>query len=199
MAVFALMLFAVMFTVVFVARTLVQKRRTGDSGIRPGSLRSALGSTEWFAGWLLVVALVAAAAAPAAELAGMDPWFESVWVRGFGVGIAVVGIVLTFASQLSMGDEWRIGVDRAEATELVTQGAFRVVRNPIFSCVILTGLGLALMVPNIVSAIGVVVLVVAIELQVRSVEEPHLRELHGDAYARYASQVGRLVPGFGRG
>ncbi|MEZ5375179.1 MAG: isoprenylcysteine carboxylmethyltransferase family protein [Acidimicrobiales bacterium] len=199
MAAFALMLFAVMFTVVFVARTLVQKRRTGDSGIRAGSLRSALGSAEWFAGWLLVVALVAAAAAPVAELAGLDPWYESVWVRGFGVGFAVVGIVLTFASQLSMGDEWRIGVDRAETTELVTQGAFRVVRNPIFSCVILTGVGLALMVPNSISAIGIVVLVVAIELQVRCVEEPHLRELHGDAYTGYASQVGRLVPGLGRG
>ncbi len=93
------MLFAVTFAVGFGARTLLQKRRGWQRN--PGRV-SALGARiEWFAGWMLVVALVAAAA-PVGELAGMDPWLESHWVRGFGVGVAVVGVVLTFGSQLSV-------------------------------------------------------------------------------------------------
>jgi protein-S-isoprenylcysteine O-methyltransferase Ste14 len=41
-------------------------------------------------------------------------------------------------------------------------------------------------------------LFVAIELQVRAVEEPYLLQMHGDAYADYAVRVGRFVPAMGR-
>ncbi len=46
--------------------------------------------------------------------------------------------------------------------------------------------------------LAVVVLVVALELQTRAVEESHLRRLHGSRYAAYAARVGRFVPGLGR-
>lgn len=112
---------------------------------------------------------------------------------------AVCGVSLTLAAQLRMGDEWRIGVDAAERTRLVTDGLFAVVRNPIFTAMGATGLGLTLMVPNVVAVTGLVALVVALELQVRVVEEPYLRTAHGPAYARYESVTGRFVPGLGKG
>lgn len=198
MAALGLILFSVMFLVVFVARTVVQKRRTGDSGIRAGVLEASFGSIEWVAGWLLVIALVTGIGAPIAELAGLDPWSSSVPVRWTGAAIAATGIMLTFISQLSMGDEWRIGVDPAEKTGLVTTGAFKVVRNPIFSCMLVAGTGLAVLVPNLISAAGLLLLATAIQLQVRCVEEPHLRQLHSDTYTIYTSQVGRLFPGVGK-
>jgi protein-S-isoprenylcysteine O-methyltransferase Ste14 len=37
-----------------------------------------------------------------------------------------------------------------------------------------------------------------IEMQVRAVEEPYLKRIHGEAYLHYAKRVGRFVPGFGR-
>lgn len=198
MAVLALVIFGVMFVVVFVGRSVIQKRRTGDSGIRAGVLGAAIGSIEWLAGWLLVAAMLTAVAAPVAELAGLAPWTDSAWVRGAGTVVAIGGIGLTFMAQLSMGDQWRIGVDETERTDLVTSGVFGVVRNPIFSAMIVVAVGLAAMVPNPISAVGVVLLVLAIEMQIRAVEEPHLRRLHGDRYADYEAQVGRLVPQIGR-
>jgi protein-S-isoprenylcysteine O-methyltransferase Ste14 len=99
---------------------------------------------------------------------------------------------------MSMGTQWRIGIDTDEQTGLVTDGAFGIVRNPIFSAMIVAGVGLALMVPNPISILGVVLLIAAIELQVRYVEEPHLRRLHNDAYTAYALRVGRFLPGIGR-
>ena len=45
---------------------------------------------------------------------------------------------------------------------------------------------------------GLVALAIAIELQVRCVEEPHLREQHGPAYADYEARVGRFLPSVGR-
>ncbi|MEZ5380226.1 MAG: isoprenylcysteine carboxylmethyltransferase family protein [Microthrixaceae bacterium] len=194
MAALALAMFAVMFLVIFVLRTVVQRRTTGDSGLRPGGLTAALGSVEWLAAWLLVLALVAAFVAPILELTGVEPLTDSVWVRGAGTALAAAGIALTFAAQLSMGSEWRIGVDPDERTGLVTDGAFQIVRNPIFSAMALSAVGLALMVPNAASIVGVVAFAAAVELQVRYVEEPHLRKLHGEAYARYEASVGRFVP-----
>lgn len=198
MAALALAMYGVMFLVVFVLRTVMQKRSTGDSGIRAGVLGAAPGSLEWVAGWLLVLALLAGLAAPIAELAGLDPLVDRQWVRVVGAVIAGVGIGLTFLAQTNMGSEWRIGIDTTEETGLVTDGAFDLVRNPIFSAMIVSAVGLAVMVANPIAILGAVALVIAIELQVRFVEEPHLRRLHGDAYLSCASQVGRFVPGIGR-
>ena len=93
---------------------------------------------------------------------------------------------------------WRIGVREGERTALVTQGWFSVVRDPIFSAMALTGAGLAFMVPNAVSIGGLVLLLVALQLQVRVVEEPYLRVLNGAAYTSYEQSVGRFVPLLGR-
>ena len=97
-----------------------------------------------------------------------------------------------------MGTSWRIGVDHEERTDLVTTGPFALVRNPIFSAMIPTALGLVLLVPSWVAILGFVGLIAALELQVRVVEEPYLLKAHGDRYADYARRVGRFVPGLGR-
>lgn len=198
MAVLGLTMFVAMFLIVFVLRTVVQKQRTGDSGLRTGVLSSSVGSLEWLAGWLLALALLAGLAAPIAEINGLEPMTSNPWVRGTGVFVAATGIALTFLAQVSMGTEWRIGIDTNEATGLVVNGSFALVRNPIFSALLIAALGLALMVPNPISIAGLIVLGIAIELQVRRVEEPHLRRLHGLAYADYEAQVGRFIPHVGR-
>jgi protein-S-isoprenylcysteine O-methyltransferase Ste14 len=97
-----------------------------------------------------------------------------------------------------MGRSWRIGVDPGERTGLVTGGPFALVRNPIFSGMILTWVGLALMVPSVVALASVGVLIGSLELQTRVVEEPYLLRTHGERYAHYAKRVGRFMPRAGR-
>ena len=194
----ALVLFGVWFVVVFIVRSVVQKRTTGDSGIRPGAFADDASGIERAAYLLLVVAFAGAIAAPVAAMAGLDPLTDSGVVPVVGLVVAIVGIGATYVAQLGMGSEWRIGVDRDEVTGLVTDGVFSLVRNPIFTAMIFTAAGFAAMVPNIVAVVAAVCLVIAIELQVRYVEEPYLQRLHGNAYNDYAAQVGRFVPVLGR-
>jgi protein-S-isoprenylcysteine O-methyltransferase Ste14 len=197
MAVAALALYGVWAVVAFGVRTVVQLRRTGDTGFR--GLSGRAGSVEWWAGVLFCAALAAGLVAPVLALTGLLEPFG--WLARFeagGVVVAVAGIMATFGAQLAMGDAWRIGVDGAERTPLVTAGPFRVVRNPIFSAMAVTAAGLTLMVPNPLALGGLVALVIALELQVRVVEEPHLFSAHGTAYATYAAGVGRFVPYLGR-
>lgn len=194
----ALVLFAVWFVVVFVVRSVVQKRQTGDSGIRPGAFAEDASAIERIAYLLLIVAFIGDIAAPVAAMAGLDPLTGNHAVPITGLVIAAVGIAATYLAQLGMGSEWRIGIDRTEATGLVTGGLFALVRNPIFTAMIFTAAGFAAMVPNVIAVVAATCLVVAIERQVRSVEEPHLRRLHGRVYDDYAAQVGRFVPLLGR-
>jgi protein-S-isoprenylcysteine O-methyltransferase Ste14 len=198
MSVAALLLFGIYLGTAFAWRTWTHWRRTGDSGFRGISGRP--GSPEWTAGVLFVVALVAGVAGPVVALAGLEP-IEPLagaalgWV---GLVLASLGIIATLRTQIDMGASWRIGVKEGERTDLVTTGAFALARNPIFTAMALTGLGLALMTPNAIALTGSVLLIVALELQVRVVEEPYLLSTHGQPYREYATQVGRFVPGIGR-
>jgi protein-S-isoprenylcysteine O-methyltransferase Ste14 len=119
-------------------------------------------------------------------------------VRATGAAIFLAGLIATFYAQVAMGDSWRIGVDEGERTALVTSGPFSVVRNPIFAAMLPATLGLTLLVPNVVALAGLAALGIALEIQVRLVEEPYLLRQHGDAYRNYAGRVGRFVPGLGR-
>jgi protein-S-isoprenylcysteine O-methyltransferase Ste14 len=96
-----------------------------------------------------------------------------------------------------MGDSWRIGVEPEERTELVTSGPFAIVRNPIFAATIPAVIGFSLMVPSTVAILALAIVAIALELQVRVVEEPYLLHTHGETYRAYASRVGRFAPGLG--
>jgi protein-S-isoprenylcysteine O-methyltransferase Ste14 len=198
MPVVALVLFAVFGTLALGWRSWQQRRRTGSTGFR--GISGRLGSPEWFAGVGFVGALAAAVAAPVLQLTGMvSPldFLHAWWIQAVGIVLAVVGIVATVYAQLDMGDSWRIGVDHGETTALVRTGVFAVVRNPIFTAMLVFGFGIALVTPNVVAIAGFLLLLVSIELQVRSVEEPYLAAAHGDVYRDYLATVGRFVPGVG--
>lgn len=197
-AVLALVLFTVFGALGFGWRSWVQHRATGSTGFR--GISGSVGSLEWLAGVGFIVAIVAAVAAPVLQLSGvvapLGP-LRAEWLQWSGVVIAVTGIAGTVYAQLDMGDSWRIGVDRAETTTLVRSGVFGLVRNPIFAAMLLFGLGIALVTPNVVAAAGFLLLVATIELQVRVVEEPYLTASHGADYRLYLASVGRFVPGVG--
>lgn len=172
-------------------------RRTGDSGFRGISGRP--GSLEWWAGVLVVLGGVGVVLNPALVLVwpGLAlPTRPAAQVAG--AAVALGGIAVTVVGQWRMGASWRIGVDAAEHTDLVTIGVFRWVRNPVFTGMVAATLGLAAMVPTWLALTAAATLVVGLQLQVRRVEEPHLISTHGERYRRYAARAGRFVPGIGR-
>lgn len=199
MAELALALYVVYLALAFGLRTVLQMRATGSSGFH--GLGGHPGSAEWTAGVLFAVALLLSVAAPVLALIGtVEPIavLDGSGMHAAGLAVTAAGILLTLYAQIAMGESWRIGVDPGERTALVTDGPFAWVRNPIFSAMIPTALGLAMLVPSPVAIAAVVALAVALELQVRVVEEPYLLRIHDDAYRWYATRTGRFVPWVGR-
>jgi protein-S-isoprenylcysteine O-methyltransferase Ste14 len=190
--------------VVFVVLTLfvrvaIQLRRTGSTGLI--GLRKGAGALDWLSGILFIGGMAMAVVSLNLVLNDdLDP-IDALDVDGshaVGIVLAALGGLAVFGAQLGMGENWRIGVSDEQRTDLVTGGWFSVCRNPIYAAMVVGWSGFALMVPTWLSLAAVVVIAIALELQVRFVEEPYLVRTHGNEYGAYASRVGRFVPGVGR-
>lgn len=197
MAVVALVLLIAWLVIVAGVRGYLRLRQTGDTGL---AFRDAAGSPQWWSRVISSVGVVFAFAAPIGELAGLPAasWLDVTVVDAIGVVLAVAGMGATVAAQWAMGASWRGDVDPDARTSLVTNGPFRVVRNPILTATAVTAAGIALIVPNILALVMLVAFVLGLQVQVRLVEEPYLLRVHGDAYRRYAQRTGRFVPWLGR-
>ena len=197
-AAIALVLLAAFGVLGFGWRTWLQRRRTGSFGFHGVSGR--IGSLEWIAGVGFIVAIALAGLGPLLQfvnvIAPLHIWAAE-WTPVAGATVATVGIGLTVWAQLAMGDSWRIGVDSEETTELVHSGIFGLVRNPIYAAMLVFEFGIALLATNLVTTAGLLLVLAALELQVRHVEEPYLLAKHGAHYRDYTARVGRFVPGFG--
>jgi protein-S-isoprenylcysteine O-methyltransferase Ste14 len=190
--------------VVFVVLTLfvrvaIQLRRTGSTGLI--GLRKGAGALDWLSGVLFIGGMAMAIVSLNLVLNDeLDP-IDALDVDGLhvvGIVLAALGGLAVFAAQLGMGENWRIGVSDEQRTDLVTGGWFSICRNPIYAAMVVGWSGFALMVPTWLGLAAVVAIGLALELQVRFVEEPYLVRTHGDEYEAYASRIGRFVPGVGR-
>ncbi len=197
MPVLALVLLVTWLVLVAGLRGWLLARRTGAFGL---AFRDKRGTVQWWARVVSGFALLFAIAAPVAAIFGLasfEPLDEPV-VAAIGVALVVLGTGGTMLAQWVMGDSWRGDVDPEARTALVTSGPFRFVRNPILTATAVTGIGLALLVPNVVSVAMLLCFLLAHHIQVRLVEEPYLLRVHGEAYRAYASRTGRFVPWIGR-
>lgn len=195
-AVLALTLFIAFALLDGVVRAWIQRRRTGDTGVRRPATGVQWASRLTFAAGILLTGLLA----PVADLLGTPVLgaFDHGWLRTAGVVLTAAGLLATFAAQLDMGASWRTTADPRERPDLVTTGVFGVVRNPIYSMVTLMVAGLTLTVPSVIALAGLAANILGTELQVRLIEEPYLRRILGQAYQHYAARVGRFLPGIGR-
>jgi len=195
-ALLALVLHVAYLTAAFGWRTMVHRRRTGDSGFRwQRHDLVARVSGALFAAAILVGTLgVTLVAFSVTEL-----WAPLVGTAAFTVALIVfaAGCIVTLLAQSHIGASWRIGVDPAERTEIVTDGLFGWARNPIFTGMVTAAVGLALLAPTLLTALSVLMLVIAVRVQVRSVEEPYLLTAM-PGWPAYAKRVGRFVPRLGR-
>jgi protein-S-isoprenylcysteine O-methyltransferase Ste14 len=198
MAVIALAFYLAFGAFALGGRLWVQWSRTGSTGYRGISRR--LGLLGLAGGISFIVAMVGGLAAPLLQVLRVVTPLRSLdyaWLHTAGVALAACGLVATVYAQLDMGDAWRVGIDTTESTALIRTRTFGVVRNPIFSAMVVFTLGQTLLAPNPVAIAVFVIFVVAVEVSVRKAEEPYLLRIHGNEYRDYMASVGRFFPGVG--
>jgi protein-S-isoprenylcysteine O-methyltransferase Ste14 len=169
-------------------------------GVFPVVLHRETGAVQLAVGALFGLSLAAlqvwSVACALIAPARLGIWQAPLWVGLLGWLLYLIGLLITLIAQTQMGEPWRIGIDD-RPTALVSEGLFLRCRNPIFTGMLISMFGMVLIAPAVWSAIGALLAMLLISIQVRF-EELHLLRLHGAAYTAYAARVGRFVPGAGR-
>jgi protein-S-isoprenylcysteine O-methyltransferase Ste14 len=110
------------------------------------------------------------------------------------VGMALASDVLCLRAVQTLGKQWTYAARVIEGHELITQGPYAIVRNPIylamFGLMVSTGLASTKW-PAILA--GVIVFLIGNQIRIRS-EERLLREVFGAQFDEYARRVPAFFP-----
>lgn len=192
MAVAAFVGYWLLLVAAFGVRTVLHAGRTGTTGWRAPPTGAA-----WAGDGLFTLGATGVAAGPVLHLVGVAGRLDAldrVAVGVAGAALLAGGTVTALLAQAHMGTAWRAGIDLSADNDLVADGLFRVVRNPFYTGMLVASAGVALMAPHVASVAGWVLMVAGCQIDVRLVEEPHLRAMHGRAYCAYERAVPRFVP-----
>ncbi|WP_132050839.1 methyltransferase family protein [Pseudocnuella soli] len=188
--------FLVYFGVAFVIKTLLVARRTGTNPLVLPKDDSAYGLIGRYFKITLIALFVYVLLY--SFLPGMHTyflpitWLQNPIVQYAGLLLLVLALVWTVVAQSHMRNSWRIGIDTANKTELVTAGLFGLSRNPIFLGMIGSLVGVFLVTPNACTLLFLVVGYMLMQVQIRLEEEFLVRE-HGAEYMQYQKRVRRLI------
>jgi len=114
------------------------------------------------------------------------------WRAGLGLVLFAVGLGLAVWARVHLGRNWGTPMTRKDEPELVTGGPYRLVRHPIYSGMLLAGLGTAMaLMSSWLIAVG---LAGVYFVYSATVEERYLAEQFPDAYPPYKHSTKMLLP-----
>ena len=109
-----------------------------------------------------------------------------------GFIIIIIGLILDSWGTIALGTNFRIELPKEEIS-LITNGIYRVMRNPIVMGVYLLLFGSFLIIPTILSLIFFIANVLTFASKIRD-EERFLTKRFGEEYKKYCAKVGRYFP-----
>jgi len=114
------------------------------------------------------------------------------WRAGIGLVLLVLGLGLAIWARMSIGRNWGTPMMQTDEPELVTSGAYHLVRHPIYSGILVAGIGTAValswwwLVPVILAGIYF--------LYSATVEERYMTERFPEGYRAYSRSTKMLLP-----
>jgi protein-S-isoprenylcysteine O-methyltransferase Ste14 len=114
------------------------------------------------------------------------------WLAGPGLFLFTVGLGFAVWARLHIGRNWGAPMTQKDEPELVTSGPYHLVRHPIYSGILVAGLGTAVA----LSWLGLIAVVLAgvYFLYSATVEERYLTEQFPDTYPEYQHSTKVLLP-----
>ena len=113
------------------------------------------------------------------------------------IRLLFLGLALVTAAYLSMSGHDKICREQ-RGTKVVSNGAFRYVRHPLYSACLLFYLGLAVSTTSIFS-LALFVVIFVFYNYIATYEERLLDKKFGEEYRKYKRRTGKWVPGIGKG
>ena len=109
-----------------------------------------------------------------------------------GAACAVIGIAFAVWARTHLGRNWGMPMTQKDEPELVRSGPYRLVRHPIYSGILLAGLGTAIALAWV--WVAAVALAASYFIYSATVEERYLSVQYPDAYPVYKRSTRMLIP-----
>ena len=133
------------------------------------------------------------------------PWHHLAWlairfvpdtkaVVRIGFALEIAGCAFACWARITLGRNWSGRPSLKAGHELMTSGPYAVTRHPIYTGLIFGALGTALAIGEWRCALGVLVIVLAFLLKMRT-EERLMMQAFPETYPEYKQHVKALIPG----
>lgn len=115
------------------------------------------------------------------------------WLQVIGAVLVVAGVALRGSAVRRLRRHFRTEIESVDG-ELVRSGVYRYVRHPSETGLLAVALGATILLRSVSGAALWCVMLVPLTLARLSLEERALHDRFGEAYRRYAEDVGTLLP-----
>lgn len=192
--------YSLLFTFSFVIKTIVQRARTGIDPYRFNKSSSpqqrflqrygSVVNTAW-----LVIVIGYAIDLSFMERVGFPLFWQTPALRNAALFASFIFLVGLVTAQWQMGNNWRVGIDEENRTELITTGFFRYSRNPVFGFTLAGLASITIAYPGSTTFLLWWMSFSGLYWQALE-EEAFLLKQHGREYEHYKEQTGRFLPRF---
>jgi protein-S-isoprenylcysteine O-methyltransferase Ste14 len=102
------------------------------------------------------------------------------------------GVALFISAMLQMKLSWRAGIDKGNKTVLITNGVYKISRNPAFVGMDIMFIGAVFSFGNLIIIASATFLIILLHLQILQ-EEKYLKQSLGKAYENYMNTKPRYI------
>ena len=113
-------------------------------------------------------------------------------IRFIGFLVGILGDILFLISIITMKNSWRAGIPSEDNTEFVSNGIYKIGRNPAFVGFDLMYIGICLLYCNVLTIIFSLFAIVMLHFQILQ-EEKYLEKTFGEKYITYKYKVFRYI------
>lgn len=122
----------------------------------------------------------------------LDYNYSNNCIRCIGLFIGIIGDIIFLISVITMKNSWRVGISKNDKTKLITNGIYKISRNPAFLGFDLMYIGITLLYSNILTIIFSLFAIIMLHLQILE-EEKYLEKNFKDKYTIYKSKTNRYL------
>lgn len=178
----------IIFYSIYIGKMILQKRK----GIQTDQMARGKRRDKLF--YIELVLKIATYSVVAVEVISIfisksqGPW----QLRLCGMILGFAGDLVFAVAVLTMKDSWRAGIAQKDKTDMVTDGLYKISRNPAFLGFDCVYIGLVLMFFNVPLLLFSIFAMVMLHLQILQ-EENYLTGVFGDDYVDYKNKVCRYI------
>ncbi len=118
--------------------------------------------------------------------------FSSDSLRYIGLLISIFGDIIFLISVITMKNSWRVGISKSDKTKLITNGIYKISRNPAFLGFDLMYIGVTLLYSNPFTIVFSLFTITMLHLQILE-EEKYLERSFKDEYMSYKNKINRYL------